>query len=89
VHQRVRELLAHHRSRLDAVVDALVAHPGGATGAEVAGALTWTRRATPLPELDDFNQMIAVCETLAHLDLLVARGAATSTGGPVPRFGAA
>lgn len=89
VHQRVRELLAHHRTRLEQTAAVLVDHPGGATGAAVARALPWTRRETPLPELDDVNQMFAVCETLAHLDLLVARGAATSTGGPVPRFGAA
>jgi len=36
----------------------------------------WTRRRRRLPDLDPFNQMLAIFETAAHLDLLVARGTA-------------
>jgi hypothetical protein len=36
--------------------------------------MRWTRRQTPLDELDPFNRMLAVTETLAHLELLVAQG---------------
>jgi hypothetical protein len=35
--------------------------------------LTWTRRDRAFSTLDDFNQMVATCETMAHLDVLVAR----------------
>jgi hypothetical protein len=41
---------------------------------EVAGQLTWTRREHRLTDLDPFNTMLAVFETGAHLELLVAQG---------------
>ncbi|OAH63943.1 MBL fold metallo-hydrolase [Dietzia cinnamea] len=73
VHARVRELLAHHDARLDATRRAVASSPG-ATGLQVAQALPWTRRERAFTSLDDFNQMIAVCETMAHLDVLLERG---------------
>jgi glyoxylase-like metal-dependent hydrolase (beta-lactamase superfamily II) len=73
VHERVRELLGHHDVRLEATRAVLLRSPG-ATGLEVAGALPWTRRERAFSELDGFNQMIAVCETMAHLDVLLSRG---------------
>ncbi|MGX1856804.1 MBL fold metallo-hydrolase [Dietzia sp. NPDC055340] len=73
VHLRVRELLDHHDARLDATRRVLLAAPG-VTGLEVAASLPWTRRERMFAELDDFNKMIATCETMAHLDVLVARG---------------
>jgi glyoxylase-like metal-dependent hydrolase (beta-lactamase superfamily II) len=74
-HDRVDELVEHHRVRLDAMAAAL--GWGAETAAEVAGKVTWTRRAHSLADLDTFNQFLAVCETGAHLDLLVAQGRAT------------
>lgn len=74
VHARAGELLSHHDNRLAHTLSAL-----GATAADgytVAGRLTWTRRGTAFAGLDDFNQMLAVSETVAHLDVLVQRGAA-------------
>lgn len=70
-HDRVDELLAHHEVRLKASHDAVVA--GAETAYEVAVALPWTRRATAFVDLDGFNQMLAVNETAAHLDVLVRR----------------
>ena len=78
VHTRIDELLAHHDERLDATAAAIAA--GAATAYEVATTLRWTRRRLPFTDLDDFNQMLAVSETLAHLDLLVARGRLERTG---------
>ncbi|HET6503858.1 MAG TPA: MBL fold metallo-hydrolase [Amycolatopsis sp.] len=72
VHQRVDELLDHHEERLARVADTIVA--GAATAYESAGRLGWTRRQRKLEELDAFNQMLAVTETAAHLDLLVYQG---------------
>jgi glyoxylase-like metal-dependent hydrolase (beta-lactamase superfamily II) len=69
VHARVDELLTHHERRLDATADA-VAH-GADTGYQVARRLTWTRRERALSDLDMFNQIMAVHETVAHLDVLV------------------
>jgi glyoxylase-like metal-dependent hydrolase (beta-lactamase superfamily II) len=74
VHQRVRELLDHHEQRLRRTRDVLVEAGRPLASASVADGLPWTRRERPLRELDAFNRMIAICETLAHLDLLADRG---------------
>ena len=71
---RVDELLAHHDARLDATAAAIARTAG--TGYETARALTWTRRQRRLDELDPFNQMLAVMETVAHLDVLALQGRA-------------
>lgn len=71
-HQRSGELLAYHERRL---AHALAAVDEGARSAlGVARALRWTRRETRLDDLDAFNQMLAVSETIVHLDLLAERG---------------
>jgi len=76
VHHRVGELLAHHDDRLAETLAVL----GGRTldAHAVAGELGWTRRKVPFEDLNPFNQMLAVNETAAHLDVLVARGRARS-----------
>ncbi len=74
-HARATELLEHHDVRLEEIVRALDAR-GTATASDVARVLTWTRRRRSYDELDDFNKMIATCETIAHLDVLVERGEA-------------
>ena len=40
----------------------------------VAGGLKWTRSDRDLTELDAFNCMLAVLETVTHLELLVRNG---------------
>jgi glyoxylase-like metal-dependent hydrolase (beta-lactamase superfamily II) len=75
-HARVQELLDHHASRLAQAERAAAA--GAGTSYVVAQTLTWTRRQHRLLDLDPFNQMLAVLETAAHLDVLVAQGRATS-----------
>lgn len=75
VHARVDELVAHHGRRLDEVVAALAA--GAETAREAAALLRWTRREHRLEDLDRFNAMLAIFETGAHLDLLVAQGRAS------------
>jgi len=77
VHARIDELLAHHAARLDAVAAAV--RSGAVTAAETARLLTWTRRDRTLDELDPFNQMLAVLETAAHLDLLVTQSRLRAT----------
>jgi glyoxylase-like metal-dependent hydrolase (beta-lactamase superfamily II) len=68
VHARVDELVAHHDRRLQEVLAA-----GEGTPYDTARALRWTRHGRTLDELDGFNQMLAIFETAAHLDLLVAQ----------------
>jgi glyoxylase-like metal-dependent hydrolase (beta-lactamase superfamily II) len=76
-HARIDELLAHHDDRLGRCLAAVQA--GAATAYEAAGFLRWTRRERQLGELDPFNQMLAVIETRAHLELLAAQGRLASS----------
>lgn len=77
VHARVDELLTHHEERLQQCREAVAG--GAKTAVAVAGELRWTRRGRSLSTLDLDNQMLAVIESLAHLDVLVARGDLSST----------
>ena len=81
VHARADELIAHHDQRLAASAEAV--RRGSGTAYAAARALTWTRRERRFDELDLFNQMMAVMETAAHLDVLVRDGRLRSsvTGG--------
>ena len=74
-HARVDELVDHHGRRLDDTLAAVTR--GASTGFEAAGQLTWTRRQTAFADLDMFNAMLAVAETGAHLQLLLAQGRLT------------
>jgi glyoxylase-like metal-dependent hydrolase (beta-lactamase superfamily II) len=71
-HTRVQELLAHHEQRLAETADAI--DRGATSGFEVATAMTWTRHHRSLSDLDMFNQIMAIHETMAHLQVLVERG---------------
>jgi glyoxylase-like metal-dependent hydrolase (beta-lactamase superfamily II) len=74
-HARVDELLAHHDRRLEQTLEAV--RSGAHTSYEVGGVLRWTRREHKLADLDPFNAMLAVFETAAHLEMLVAQGRLT------------
>jgi glyoxylase-like metal-dependent hydrolase (beta-lactamase superfamily II) len=76
-HARIDALLGHHAERLDRCAAAVAA--GAGTAYEVACGLRWTRRERLLSELDPVNQMLAVTETRAHLELLAAQGQLTVT----------
>ena len=67
--------------RAQTAVDAVAAavRSGAVTAGETARLLTWTRRERALDELDPFNQMLAVLETAAHLDLLVTQSRLRAT----------
>jgi glyoxylase-like metal-dependent hydrolase (beta-lactamase superfamily II) len=75
--ERVDALADHHAVRLAACVSAV--RSGESTVFAVAQSLRWTRRARRYAELDLFNRLLAVIETAAHLELLVARGTLTAT----------
>ena len=77
VHDRIDELLAHHDHRLTATAEAV--DKGAHTAFDVAGLLGWTRRNRKLADLDLFNQVLAINETMAHLRVLVERGWLTET----------
>ncbi len=70
---RVDELIAHHDGRLDRCVS-IVAAGGPEPAVDVARQLPWTRRDTPFAELDILNRLLAVGETVTHLERLVDTG---------------
>jgi glyoxylase-like metal-dependent hydrolase (beta-lactamase superfamily II) len=80
VHARVNELLEHHETRLAQMHE--VAAAGQVTAREVAFAVPWTRRQRKLSEMDVINQLLAIGETSAHLEVLVARGQLARTATP-------
>ncbi|WP_024793927.1 MBL fold metallo-hydrolase [Tomitella biformata] len=73
VGSRARDLLRHHDVRLDQILE-ILDQCGPQNGHAVASTLTWTGRNRSFASLDTLNQMFAVCETMAHLNLLVVRG---------------
>jgi len=76
-HHRIDELLQHHEDRLTAIRQAVGTQVR--TPLQVAELISWTRRGRTFASLDEFNQMLAVGETAAHLDLLVVRSQLTLT----------
>lgn len=77
VHERIDELLAHHDHRLTATAEAV--DRGVHTAFEVARVLPWTRHLRAFADLDMFNQILAIFETMAHLRVLEERGILTET----------
>jgi glyoxylase-like metal-dependent hydrolase (beta-lactamase superfamily II) len=71
-HDRVNELLTHHETRLEQTRDA--ASGGPVTAYQAASAIPWTRRQRKLADLEPMNQLLAIGETAAHLEVLVLRG---------------
>jgi len=71
-HARVDALLEHHDRRLEIIYG--MVERGASTASEAAESMTWTRRERTLAELGLFNEMLAVMETMSHLDVLVLQG---------------
>jgi glyoxylase-like metal-dependent hydrolase (beta-lactamase superfamily II) len=76
-HARIDELISHHDDRLAAML-AVLSGDDRLTAYQVAQELPWTSRKRQLADMDPMNQMLAICETAYHLDLLVAQGSLTS-----------
>lgn len=72
-HARVDELVGHHGQRLAATAQA-VGGEMSCSALEIARTLPWTRQERDFGDLDAGNQMLAVAETAAHLDVLTRDG---------------
>ncbi|WP_329410481.1 MBL fold metallo-hydrolase [Nocardia vinacea] len=70
-HARVHELLDHHELRLAEALDAV---DTTVTAHQVAKVVPWTRHKREFTDLAPFDQVLAVNETGAHLDVLSMRG---------------
>jgi len=68
--RRVDELLEHHEQRLEQVLGAVRDHPSSPW--EIASKVEWT--VGLWEEMDAMNRLLAIQETLAHLQLLQERG---------------
>jgi glyoxylase-like metal-dependent hydrolase (beta-lactamase superfamily II) len=88
-HARVDELVAHHDARLAEIRRAVIA--GGEQPAlSIAMRLGWTRHRREFGELDLFNQILAIGETIAHLTVLGRSGLVTQrSDGDVVLYSAA
>lgn len=76
VQVRAEELIAHHEERLTAVLHEV--RNGATTAYAVARALPWTRRARHFDDLQPTpDQLLAVLEIDAHLELLLDQGELT------------
>ncbi|HEY3882385.1 MAG TPA: MBL fold metallo-hydrolase [Trebonia sp.] len=83
--ERADGIAAHHEHRLNELLAAIAAHPDESSWV-LAGHLTWSR------SWDQYNgrmRISAVTETAAHVQELVGRGLAVSSGGDVPTYGLA
>jgi glyoxylase-like metal-dependent hydrolase (beta-lactamase superfamily II) len=85
-HARVNELLEHHETRLAQTLD--TASAGPVTAREAASEIPWTRRQRKYADLDPISQILAIGETAAHLEVLVARGQLVRQASPdgITRF---
>lgn len=77
--RRVRELLAHHDEREQAMLQAIDGHD--ATATEIARRVPWTRRRQRFEDLPLPQQRMAVSETLSHLRELEAQGHVARSAG--------
>jgi glyoxylase-like metal-dependent hydrolase (beta-lactamase superfamily II) len=80
--ERIDELLAHHKKRLEEAVGIIASDPG-VNAYTVASRLTWSIRAKNWQDFPLAQKWFAFGETLSHLDYLVAEGviSRTVTGG--------
>ncbi len=72
---RVDALIAHHEARLAEMLDALRAGPLTAFG--LCARLSWAGGRVRWGDLPPFQHVLDLTETIAHLELLCSRGAAT------------
>ena len=74
---RVDTLLAHHEQRLQEMVDVLAdGNDGGQEAYHIASRLSWRGSANGWSQLQPFDHLAALSETLAHLEYLVIQGRA-------------
>jgi glyoxylase-like metal-dependent hydrolase (beta-lactamase superfamily II) len=71
--ERIDELMSHHEARLDEICE-IIARQGPRTAYGTASQMRW-RSEGGFAEWPPFQRRMATTEALAHLELLVSRGA--------------
>lgn len=72
-HGRIRELLAHHKARLNEAFGLVQEYPGS-TGYEIGSRMKWSIRCSGWQDFPVTQKWFAVAEAMAHLDWLERRG---------------
>lgn len=73
LHQRVQELLEHHRNRLEECRQVVADHPGSCA-CDIAGKMSWNIDVPTWEEFPPAQKWFAVGECLAHLERLTREG---------------
>ncbi len=73
VHERIAEILEHHRLRLEETLNAVSKNPG-ATAYELAGKVTWKIKSASWEEFPISQKFFAGGEIMSHLEYLEVRG---------------
>jgi glyoxylase-like metal-dependent hydrolase (beta-lactamase superfamily II) len=80
--RRTQELREHHDKRLLELLAVVLRHPDSVPW-DLAGKMTWSR---PWDQYDSYIRVLAVNETVAHLDHLVRRGLVEASSDTVSRY---
>lgn len=74
--RRVKQVISHHRTRKDEILQLLATRNGQANAFELVTAMTWHSKGRPTDwqALRDFDQRLAISEVMAHLESLVSDG---------------
>jgi glyoxylase-like metal-dependent hydrolase (beta-lactamase superfamily II) len=68
---RIDSIIKHHESRNAEILSVMNKKP--MTGADIAGKITWKKDSRWI-DLSDFHRRVALCETIAHLDMMAGEG---------------
>jgi glyoxylase-like metal-dependent hydrolase (beta-lactamase superfamily II) len=75
--RRVDEIAAHHEARFREILAQFAGQP--LTAFDLCACLTWAGGRVPFAGLHPFQQTLALAETIAHLEVLRARGQVART----------
>ena len=70
--RRANEILKHHETRMQDILKVFNGKPE--TAYQVASQIPWSKKGTQWNDLSPLDKRMAITETLAHLELMTARG---------------
>ncbi len=73
--KRAAEIMDHHEKRMQDILNVFSGKPE--TAYQIASEIPWSKKGTQWGDLSPLDQRMAITETLAHLELMTARGSLT------------
>jgi glyoxylase-like metal-dependent hydrolase (beta-lactamase superfamily II) len=70
--KRAREIMEHHEKRMQDILKVFSGKPE--TAYQIASEIPWSKKGTQWDDLTPLDKRMAITETLAHLELMTARG---------------